>query len=108
MMRRLANDGAGYLFDSKAAVEDVRALLGEIGRLGRRVYAAYEQGHKDACQDGDCVLRPSGDASRICGLSGNYGPFMEPLACGHPKGHDGDHAWVSLPTFVNGKPVQDV
>lgn len=41
----------------------------------------------------------------ICGASGNYGAHMEPLACAYPAGHDGPHAWESLPTFVDGKPV---
>lgn len=78
------------------------------------MYAAYAQGHKDACVDTDCVLRPDstylsygqgwidGAASKICGLSGNYGVHMEPLACAYPPNHQGSHAWESLPTFVNG------
>lgn len=49
-------------------------------------------------------LPPNGG---MCGLSGDYGALMEPLACGYPKGHSGDHAWASLPTFVDGKPVLD-
>lgn len=39
----------------------------------------------------------------ICGQGGNYGRLGEPLVCGHPAGHTGDHAWVSLPTFVDGE-----
>lgn len=45
-------------------------------------------------------------ATEICGLSGNYGAHMEPLACAYPKDHDGPHAWTSLPTFVNGFPCE--
>jgi hypothetical protein len=41
----------------------------------------------------------------ICGVSCNCGPFGEPLVCGHPTGHGGPHAWSSLPTFVDGRPM---
>jgi len=30
------------------------------------------------------------------------GPNREPLACGFKRGHDGAHAWATLPTFDNG------
>lgn len=39
-------------------------------------------------------------ALSICGLSGNYGAKGEPLACAYPRGHGGNHAWASLPTFT--------
>jgi hypothetical protein len=35
----------------------------------------------------------------ICGTVCECGPNREPLACGFPKGHDGAHAWATLPTF---------
>lgn len=78
---------------------------------------AYEQGHRDACRDETCILKPDstfptygqgyqdGMAAEICGQGGNYGAFMEPIACGYPKHHEGPHAWATLPTFVNGVPV---
>lgn len=30
------------------------------------------------------------------------GPNGELLGCGFKEGHDGDHAWASLPTFISG------
>lgn len=40
----------------------------------------------------------------ICGVVSECGPNLEPLACGYPKGHDGAHAWATLPTFPPPKP----
>lgn len=34
----------------------------------------------------------------VCGIVSNSGPDGEPLGCGYPAGHEGDHAWASLPT----------
>lgn len=42
------------------------------------------------------------EATGICGVVCAAGRHGEPLACGHPHGHAGDHAWGSLPTFVAG------
>jgi hypothetical protein len=39
----------------------------------------------------------------ICGMVCTCGPNLEPLACGYKHGHDGEHAWASLPTFVAGE-----
>jgi hypothetical protein len=35
----------------------------------------------------------------ICGVVSLSGPNQEPLACGYKAGHDGPHAWSTLPTF---------
>jgi hypothetical protein len=87
---------------------------------GQRAHAAYAQGHKDACRDADCVLRPDstypsygqgyadGMASAICGMGGNYGPNLAPLACALPKDHDGEHSTASLPTFVGDRTVREI
>lgn len=37
-----------------------------------------------------------------CGVGSASGRNGEMLLCGLPAGHDGEHAWASLPTFVNG------
>ena len=51
---------------------------------------------------------PSEDSTRkavaampdpICGCVCCCGPNLEPLACGYKRGHDGAHAWGTLPTF---------
>jgi hypothetical protein len=39
-------------------------------------------------------------APAICGVVSQSGPNREPLACGFPKGHEGEHAWATLPTFT--------
>lgn len=44
----------------------------------------------------------------ICGVVCAAGRHGEPLACAHPKGHKGKHAWASLPTFTHGVAVEDV
>jgi hypothetical protein len=41
----------------------------------------------------------------VCLAGCAAGRNMEMLLCGFKKGHDGPHAWASLPTFVNGEPV---
>ena len=38
----------------------------------------------------------------LCGTVCECGPNREPLACGFKRGHDGPHAWATLPTFDNG------
>lgn len=55
---------------------------------------------KPGIDPGDAIA-----ALSICGASGAYGAYGEPLACAHRRGHHGDHAWASLPTFVDGSPV---
>lgn len=35
----------------------------------------------------------------ICGVISNSGRMGEPLACGKPAGHEGMHAWATLPTY---------
>ena len=45
-------------------------------------------------------------APPICGVVSQSGPNREPLACGFPQGHDGDHAWASLPTFTAEPPKE--
>jgi hypothetical protein len=40
----------------------------------------------------------------ICGCMSLSGPNREPLACGYEIGHEGDHSWATLPTFVRGSP----
>ncbi len=37
--------------------------------------------------------------SEICGIICNCGAHGEPLACGYTEGHEGFHAWASLPSF---------
>lgn len=37
----------------------------------------------------------------ICGVVSNSGAEGEPLACGFPVGHEGKHAWATLPTFIH-------
>ena len=64
-----------------------------------RVMGATPLVEKPGIDPGDALA-----ALSICGLSGNYGAKGEPLACAYPRGHDGDHAWASLPTFVDGSP----
>lgn len=36
----------------------------------------------------------------ICGVVSMSGPSGEPLACGYWPGHDGPHAWSTLPTYI--------
>jgi hypothetical protein len=36
----------------------------------------------------------------LCGITSNSGPNGEPLACGYVAGHEGAHAWSTLPTFA--------
>jgi ribosomal protein L37E len=36
----------------------------------------------------------------ICGIVSYSGAKGEPLACGFPAGHAGNHAWATLPTFT--------
>lgn len=38
----------------------------------------------------------------ICGVIHHGGRKGEPLACGLPSGHVGEHAWAGIPTFVDG------
>lgn len=50
--------------------------------------------------------RPDGQPRMpICGIMSASGRHGEMLACAHPPGHDGPHAWASLPTFCNGEVV---
>jgi hypothetical protein len=46
-----------------------------------------------------------GDSWATCGVVSQSGPNGEPLGCGFAFGHDGPHAWASLPTFVGGEAV---
>ena len=39
----------------------------------------------------------------ICGVVCNCGPEGEPLACGYPIGHEGNHAWSAIPSFCYGE-----
>lgn len=39
----------------------------------------------------------------VCGMGCAAGRNLEMLLCGLSKGHKGDHAWASLPTFVGGR-----
>ncbi len=39
----------------------------------------------------------------ICGVMSNSGPNGEPLACAYQPGHQTDHSWATLPTFVEGR-----
>lgn len=41
----------------------------------------------------------------ICGVVSASGANGEPLACGWPKGHESDHSWATLPTYLQGKPI---
>lgn len=66
-------------------------------RLLRDPMEARPLAEKPGIDPGDALA-----ALSICGLSGNYGAKGEPLACAYRRGHDGDHAWASLPTFVDG------
>lgn len=43
----------------------------------------------------------------ICGVVSQSGPNGEPLACGYVLGHDGPHAWSTLPTFPVAEPVEE-
>lgn len=36
----------------------------------------------------------------LCAIISYSGPNGEPLACGYRPGHDGTHAWGSLPTYA--------
>lgn len=38
----------------------------------------------------------------MCGIVSMSGPNREPLACAYPPGHEGDHSWSTLPTFIPG------
>lgn len=38
----------------------------------------------------------------ICGVISNSGRLYEPLACAFQSGHEGRHAWSTLPTFGKG------
>lgn len=40
----------------------------------------------------------------ICGVVSMAGPHGEPLACAYPPGHEGDHSWATLPSWVPGNP----
>lgn len=42
-------------------------------------------------------------AASICGTICPCGPNGEPLACGYEQGHNGNHSWATLPTFLNGR-----
>jgi hypothetical protein len=55
---------------------------------------------------------PSEDSTRkavaampdpICGCVCCCGPNLEPLACGYKRGHDGAHAWGTLPSYPPSK-----
>jgi len=35
----------------------------------------------------------------LCCIGSESGPNREMLLCGYEYGHEGDHSWVSLPTF---------
>lgn len=50
-------------------------------------------------------MSQNGSPTKICAVICECGPFGEPLACGLPDGHGGPHAWASLPTFVDARPV---
>jgi hypothetical protein len=43
--------------------------------------------------------RNEADRYAICGIVSESGPNGEPLACGYQHGHEGKHAWATLPTF---------
>jgi hypothetical protein len=45
------------------------------------------------------------DVASVCGVTGNLGPHGEPISCGYAPGHDADHSWATLPTFVEGRTV---
>lgn len=49
------------------------------------------------------ALREEIAKQRICGVVCNCGPEGEPLACGYPPLHDGNHSWASIPTFCYGQ-----
>lgn len=44
--------------------------------------------------------------TNICGIICNCGPNGEPLACGYLPGHEGPHAWATLPTWPQGGGVR--
>lgn len=54
-----------------------------------RLKAQHDAGHPEL------QARPN-----ICGALSDSGYHGETLACGMPKGHEGAHAWASLPTFT--------
>ena len=43
----------------------------------------------------------------LCGIICYCGPHNEPLACGYVQGHIGPHSWATLPTFIDGKVVEN-
>lgn len=47
------------------------------------------------------TLRPKAAPPFMCGIVSRAGPNGEPLACAYPPGHEGDHSWATLPTFVS-------
>lgn len=42
---------------------------------------------------------------KLCTYGSASGRKGEMLLCGFKRGHKGNHAWASLPTFTNGKPI---
>lgn len=44
----------------------------------------------------------------ICGVISHSGPNREPLACAYAPDHDGAHSWATLPTFVDGRQVDEM
>jgi hypothetical protein len=43
----------------------------------------------------------------MCMVGCAAGPNGEMLLCGFKPGHEGPHAWATLPTFVDGKSVRE-
>lgn len=96
-------DWTGYEDDLRLEAEVSRIHARQLRELLSAPPAALQDSKDSAMRDktaDDEALR------QICGISGNYGAHLEPLACAYRKGHEGPHAWASLPTFVNGKAVQ--
>lgn len=46
------------------------------------------------------ALTSGGTGVQICGTVCAAGPNLEPLACAYKKGHEGNHSWATLPTFL--------
>lgn len=79
-------------------------LLGQCRCMGPKPTVYETCGH---CQKLIALGQPLYPASQpikafMCGIVSMSGPNREPLACAYPPGHDGDHSWATLPTFVPG------
>ncbi len=96
---------------TKLITTELRELLGRIERdeVEPTMLSVVRLDDEDDRSTGEynvsVMLRPKPALRFMCGCVSMSGPNREPLACAYPPGHDGDHSWATLPTFVDGEPI---